>query len=409
MPYITREDGERFVIPSYRDVLNAKQTSLLKKDILLLSKSYGDYITLQRKSPLEYEVAFSPDTGYLLGETIWHQFKKPSDMIYCEVVPNTTEAILVIVKNSSVYLDGSFPLDSIPEELIIFLTQQNNFEIYLYGDAPISEKPVDGKFSFEPTSVKSFTVLEKPVFATLPLLKIYQLQLVEPVLKAHGIGVFPARQLLTTVVVVFLLWLAWSYLSTPKKEVVVANQVNPYALFNSALASPYPDQEVQQLQIIFKKLFTMPGWIANHVDYAKGTALITVHSIGGKIENLFQWAKENGMTVSFKQTGVYLSTNTKVKRRPLPLHIYPIKQVIGIFIDKLSAVYPGNHMKLSEFNIKGAFTDVTLTITADDISPDIFVLIGNQFKDLPFVLQEVKMDIDNGSLTGSITIDALGN
>ena len=75
----------------------------------MLSQSYGEYITLQRKGVFKYEVAFSPDTGYLLGESIWHNFKRPMDMIYCEAIPNTTEAILVIVKEGSVYLDGSFP------------------------------------------------------------------------------------------------------------------------------------------------------------------------------------------------------------------------------------------------------------------------------------------------------------
>ena len=148
MSYITREDGEHFVIPSYRDVITSKQKSFIKKEILLLSQSYGEYITLQKKNDNQYEVAFSPDTGYLLGESLWHYFKRPLDMIYCEAIPNTTEAILVIVKNGSVYLDGSFPLDSIPEELVVFLTQQNNFEICIYGDVPISQTPEIGKFSF---------------------------------------------------------------------------------------------------------------------------------------------------------------------------------------------------------------------------------------------------------------------
>ena len=141
MPYITRDDGEHFVIPSYRDVLSAKQKSQLKKDILLLSQSYGEYITLQRKNAAQYEVTFSPDTGYLLGESIWHHFKRPLDMIYCEVIANTAEAILVIVKEGSVYLDGRFPLEGIAEELVVFLTQHNQFEIYIYGDVPIAQTP----------------------------------------------------------------------------------------------------------------------------------------------------------------------------------------------------------------------------------------------------------------------------
>lgn len=194
MPYITREDGVHFVVPSYRDVITVKSSSVAKKEILLLSSNYGQYITLQAKGPIQYEIACSPDTGYLLGESIWYYFKRPLDMIYCEAVPNTTEAILVIVKDGSVYLDGSFPLDAIPEELVIFLTQQNHFQIYVYGDVPISESPQEGKFSFEPSSVKSFSELDSPVFPSLPLYKTYQLQLVDQVLKTHGIGVLPIQK-----------------------------------------------------------------------------------------------------------------------------------------------------------------------------------------------------------------------
>ena len=129
MAYITRDDGVQFVIPSYRDVITMKSASGLKKEILTLSSSYGEYITLQQKSTVQYEVAFSPDTGYLLGESIWHHFSRPIDMVYCEAVPNTTEAILVIVVAGSVYLDGRFQIDSIPDELVVFLTQKNNFDV----------------------------------------------------------------------------------------------------------------------------------------------------------------------------------------------------------------------------------------------------------------------------------------
>src|SRR5580692_9804853 len=130
MPYITRDDGEHFVIPSYRDVLGYTNKAQLKKDILALSEKYGQYITLQKRGP-KYEAAFSPDAGYLLGECVWLHFKRPLDMIYCEIVPNKAEALLVVVKEGSIYLDGQFPIDGIAEELIVFLTQQNQFAIYI--------------------------------------------------------------------------------------------------------------------------------------------------------------------------------------------------------------------------------------------------------------------------------------
>jgi len=216
MAFITREDGVHFVIPSYRDVLVAKK-SAVQSEVMALSQNYGEYITMQRKGPEQYEVAFSPDTGYLLGETVWHYFNRPMDMIYCEAIPNTTEAILVIVKSGSVYLDGSFPKESIPEELVIFLTQQNNFEIYVYGDVPISEKPEEGKFSFEAASVKSFKKLDEPAFKNLPLLKAYNFQLVDIVIKEQGIGVFPVKEVVIGAIGLVIGWYLISTIFFGKK------------------------------------------------------------------------------------------------------------------------------------------------------------------------------------------------
>src|SRR5688572_7090824 len=218
MAYLTREDGERFIITSYRDVLSAKKLSLLRREIMLLSANYGEYITLQRKNINQYEVAFSPDPGYLLGESIWAFFKRPPDLIYCEAIPNTFEAILVIVKSGSVYLDGVFPLDVIQDELVIFKTQQNNFEIYVYGDVPISASIEENKFTFATSSVKSFTILDTPVFSTLPTTKAFQLLPVNQVLKAKGIGVLPLKKILTFIAIIIGLWLAWMFFPESKKE-----------------------------------------------------------------------------------------------------------------------------------------------------------------------------------------------
>lgn len=410
MPYITREDGERFVIPSYRDVLSAKNKTSLKRDILLLSQSYGEYITLQKKTPTQYEVAFSPDIGYLLGESVWQYFKRPLDMIYCEAIPNTTEAILVIVKAGSVYLDGSFPLDSIPEELVIFLTQQNNFEIYIYGDVPISQTATPGKFSFDANSVKSFNVLEKPIFSSLPLLRMYQLQPVEIVLSAQGIGVFPTRQLITGVVVVALLYGAWSYLTSgPAKVVEVQPEQNPFQPYIEALRTAEPSAEIDAFTQALQVFLTVPGWTTKHVEYGRPNVTATMVSEGGEVRDLMNWAEKNNMAVTIKPDGVYLSRMLRLENRRFPAKIYPVKDVIATFIDKLSKVYPGNHLKLNDFESKGVFTNVQVTVMVDAITPVLLTLIGKQFKDLPFSLQSIVFDIDQGSLTGTIIIDALGN
>ena len=412
MAYLTREDGERFVIPSYREVLSAKQKSVLKRDILTLSQSYGEYITLQQKTPMQYEVAFSPDTGYLLGETVWHQFNRPQDMIYCEAVPGTTEAILVIVKGGSVYLDGSFPAESIPEELIIFLTQQNNFEIFIYGDVPISQTPQEGKFNFEPSSVKSFTVLESPIFATLPLLKIYRLQLVEPVLKAHGIGVLPIKQFIILVAGLFILWMAWSYFVKPAPEaevVVTAPTANPYQPYYEALTTPAPEEEIKQFVSKINLLFTMPGWVPKTIVYEKGIMTAGVISGGSKVEALFQWANRNGLMVNIRKEGFYVAIGLNVKKRPRPSQIYPIKDVIANFTDRLSKQSILECMTLADFSNKTVYTQDDIEIKVENVTPVLFALIGQQLKDLPFALKKITVEVKNGSLSGSIVIQALGS
>lgn len=411
MSYITREDGEHFVIPSYRDVLAAKNKTQLKKDILVLSQSYGEYITMQAKGPNQFEVAFSPDTGYLLGESIWHYFKRPADLIYCEAIPNTTEAILVIVKSGSVYLDGSFPIESIPEELVIFLTQENSFEIYINGDVPISETPEEGKFSFEAGSVKSFTVLEQPVFPTLPLLKIYQLRLVDQVLKSYGIGVFPLKPLLMLILLGILGWMLWSYLSRPEEvEVVAGPQVNPYQIYNDTLASPAPELELKKFIDALKTLYTMPpGWVPKSVTYSKGKVVALAQSSGNTTRALFDWAQQHNGSVDIKTDGMYVNLGFTLANRPIPKSIYPLKEVIAIFVDRLAGVYPGNHLKLGEFTAKGPFTEVLLTVEVTDVTLINLDLIMKQVVGLPFVLQDIKLTVAKGVFSGSIIFNALGS
>ncbi|MHB1221551.1 MAG: hypothetical protein ACYC0J_06120 [Gammaproteobacteria bacterium] len=409
MSYITREDGEHFVIPSYRDVLSSKRKSQLKKDILALSQSYGEYITLQQKNSLQYEVAFSPDTGYLLGESIWQYFKRPLDMIYCEAVPNSQEALLVIVKAGSVYLDGSFPLDSIPEELIIFLTQQNNFEIYTYGDVPLVEHPTDGKFAFEETAVKSFTVLDKPVFPDLPLLKIYQLQLVDTVLKAHGIGTLPLRPILTAVAFVVLAWFAWSHFTAPSTEEVQTVAVDPYQPYYDALSMPSPAEQIEMAMDNLDSTFSIPGWQPVNIEYANGILTIAMQSIGSKVEMLFEWANQHKAEVLVKVDSINLMMNMRLNNRVAAKAIYPTREVVGALIDRIATVYPGNVLQLASINAKGGYSDIPMNIKIEQATPLVIRMIGNQLHGLPVVLQGMKMTVKDGQLTGSISIDVLGS
>lgn len=409
MAYITREDGERFVIPSYRDVLSAKNKNQLKKDIHLLSQNYGEYITMQKKNAMQFEVAFSPDVGYLLGETVWQHFQKPDDLIYCEAIPGSTEVILTIVKDGSVYLDGSFPTENVQEELIVFLTQDAHFEIFTYGDVPIVDSPEDGKFSFDPKSVKSYTILDQPTFQKLPLIPSYKLKLVDTVLKQHGIGVTPILPILGIVGVIAGIYFAWSSMHAPEQEVVVQAVVaNPYQEYINAMKAPLANVEIGDFNKVLKTLLFVPGWQANTINYASGSLTATMTSNGGTIKSLYTWARDHGFTVSIMPTGFVLNKSLSLDVVDRSDTISNLDKVMALLMDKIFEVNPGDTIKVGEIKENKVFRTAKIDVALNGYAPLYLDLVTEQFAGLPLIVKSIKGAISNGIFTGTISLTALG-
>ena len=410
MPYIAREDGEHFVVPSYREAVVAKGASAVKRDIVSLSNNYGQYIAIQSKGPLRYEVAYSPDTGYLLGESIWYFLNRPFEMIYCEAIPDTTEVILVIVKEGSVYLDGRFPADGVQEELVSFLTKENQFAIYVYGNVPLSKTPEPDKFSFEEHSVKSFTVLEAPILKTLPLYKQYQLQLVEVALKAQGIGTLPVMKITIVGVLAIGLLSVIIHFSTRSAPLPTISFIDPYSSYTIALSSPAPGPEIQAFVDKMQTLFTLPGWAPTNIKYANGSFVVDVASHGSNINTLLEWAGRNHATVDLGSKNMTLSMTNVLKNRSAPRVIYPLKQIVIHFLDRLALVYPGNHVMFAAFANKGQYSTTTLTINIENFSPAAIRALSEICDMVSLVLTNISLTVnDDGLLSGSLNFAALGN
>ena len=410
MAYVTREDGEHFVVPAYRDLLTGKGKAL-HDQVQALSKNYGHYVILQHKQANQYEVALSPDMGYLLGESIWHYFNKPTDLVYCEAIPNTTEVLLVVVQGNTVYLDGNFAAEHITDELIIFLTQKNNFDIYVYGDVPISETQAEGKFTFPSESTKSFHILDTPALSKLPLLNIYQLQPIEKILRSSTFALPSAKK--TTILLIILVilgWQGWSWLTTATAPPPAPEpQENPYKDYYTALTSPSPEQELEEFFLQAKRLLAMPGWMAGDIQYSQGKLTTVVTSSGSKIATLLTWAENNKITATLNQNNITLTIEVKPPpRRPLPTKIYPLQAIIARLTDRIATIYPGNHLQLSTITDKGSYKITTITINFADISPMVFKLIGLQLKGLPFTLKSISLKIGS-NFSGAILVDAFGN
>jgi hypothetical protein len=415
MPYVTREDGERFVIPSYRDTLSAKKTSLLKKEIKLLSSNYGEYITLQRKTTSTYEIAFSPESGYLLGECVWNYFKRPYDMIYCEAIPNTTDAILVIVKSGTVYLDGSFPVDSIPEELVIFKTQNTSFSIFISGDVPISHQQEDGKFSFDESSIRSFDVLEQPVFPTLPTVKAFQLQLVDVVLKNYGIGVLPVKNLVIALVAIGLAYMGYSYLTAHKEistSFTMVAAVNPYQGYIDELTSPDPSKEIHELSNVVELLYSVPGWLPTSLVYDPGFpahATVTMESTGGRLQILNDWVDRNNASLNITPSGAFVTIIVPTSKRSEPTTITHMQSLFIALTDRLSYLLPPDSLHIGNMTQKKSYTEAIINVDAAKVTPIVLDMLGQYIQGLPLVLNKFTLRLTDGQLTGTITFTALGN
>lgn len=409
MSHITRDDGVNFVIPSYRDVLTVKSKKAVQGEVISLGKRYGDYLAMQRKSQVQYDVAFSPDGGYLLGESVWQHFNKPVDMIYCESIANTTEVILVIVKGGNVYLDGNFPVDSVQDELLIFLTQQNEFEIYTYGNVPISETQQDGKFCFDASSVKSFKVLDESAFKNLALIDAYQLKLIDITLHEHGIGSLPVKQLaivLSPIILIMVLVIAIITLKPEPQEVQI--EPNPYQLYVDQMVAPYPDQLIEMFVDKLQLLYSAPGWYVATIKYQSGEIAASMKSSGSSIESLMAWSDAHGLTVRINPSGVFVAANIDAISRQKPKLVYPTTQTLAIFLDRLAKVYPGNNVSLEIIQVPRPVSSYSMKIAVTGLTPMTLRLIGEQTKGLPLILEDITLSSPGALLEGRIILRAMG-
>jgi hypothetical protein len=91
-----------------------------------------------------------------------------------------------------------------------------------------------------------------------------------------------------------------------------------------------------------------------------------------------------------------------------PNSIYDLKEVISNLIDKISYILPGNSIKIDNIVNKNKFSEATIAINFNGITPTTFALIGEQFKKLPLVLTGVTISVSDDNLSGNIQLKALG-
>jgi hypothetical protein len=386
----------------------------------LLSVTYGEYVSLQRHGIAQFDLIFSHEPGYVFGECVWDYLQRPHNLIYCELSPNN-EVYLVVVKDYSVYIDGIYSLEDVPQELLVFTTAQDvKFDIYTYGNVPISVSDEPGKVCFKKELVQSFTVLKESLITILPGLAAYRFQPVEELLRQQGAYVAPAKYV---VIFIVLLIAGIGYYikanpSTSPETAAVVDVINTYVPmavpnffndYNQALMSPDPTFIAKIVLFKASEVMGLMGWNLTSFTYQDNTIVFQLESSGTNSAYLLGWARAHNYTVALNGNTSTLTTNIVVTdKRAIPTEIFPLKQLLSLMND-----YTGNFLQSSSVAV-GAVVDhvyykeSNFTIGFNDLSPEILLLLIRQFSKVPVVLLSMSINFDDG-FSGNVVFQVLGN
>ncbi len=408
MPTLKRDDGVQFAIQTYRELLNTQKASLVKQELRLLAKNHGSYVRLFQKDKHQSEAVFSRDPGYLFGESVWEYFGRPNDLVYCELLGDSHYAAVVVVRAGSVYLDSKMPIASIPDEFTTLIAGANQYDIYIFGDVPISDKEDKGYFYFPPEFTKSFNRLDRGAIDELPTTEALQLQPLEMALRSEQLGKkMPIGMLLLIAVVI--LGVGW-WVFTPKIETVVqkpVEQTNPWQLLENTLSSPKPIENLAAFNTVFTLVNSVSGWEPVSIKATGNSYLIKMNTLGGGVKELQTWAAKHNVTVNLTQQGVDLNYVLPLTDRSKTIFMN-LQDALADVIDNMNKVLPTKSVALQASTKSGLTQEMKATVTYTNISPDILTLIGRAMTNLPVRVDNIETTISNGALSGNIQLTVVG-
>jgi hypothetical protein len=419
MPALTRQDGVQFAVYTYRETLGAKNMATFRREAMMLSRENGQYARFFSLDTGEIEAVFSRDPGYLLGESIWQHFDNPYDFIYCEALPDGENAILVVIRSGSVYLDAEVPLYNLADEFISLVSGDNRYQIYIYGDIPLAEYASDEKFAFDPAMVESFTELTEPVFPTLTLYDNYKLL---PLDEALADLRLPNQGLAKNIVLIIFLaivgYVGWKMFG-PKPEAPVATVApvtapkvtpqNPYQAYQTALATPSPSDQLMMIVANIQQLLTIPGWTPTNMNFTDNQLSFNLQTVGGTLELLLAWVKNNNITLQASTGKAVIVYPLNIASRSVPTTIYNLRDTVALLYDDINRVLPGGTVIIGSTTDQANYRQVPLTINLASVSVSMLVLLAKELQNFPVVMSSCTLTIDDGIISGNLQLQVLGS
>lgn len=419
MTKITRNDGVNFIIPDYREELSNKKISVLKNEIGMLSKNYGEFIYIQKNLDDSFDVAFSNEPGFLLAESVAKYIKTSDNFIYIERLKNSDNVLFITMKNGKIQIDTQISLEAIHDEFIIIQAEQKPFDIFIYGEIPITNKEEETDKIFVGVIAKSFTILEKSAFENLGRYSEFELKPVNDAFLSAGLVGKDNKKMMISVsaivIILVIIWLIWPSQKAPpvKQQSQAISTKSEYYDYVQTLKVAGPMAQINGLLEFLQKLQDMPGgWQTTSITVNQNTIQVELKNIGnlGNLEELHAWASSKGISMFINNQAANLNFITAYPRRPEVHDIYSTQEILRVLIDRLKPVLNNSLINVSTEISSGNYKELSLTINVSDASFDTLDIISKQFSGLPLLFTNANlMQGKTGLLSGTINIIIVGN
>ncbi|MBY0378415.1 MAG: hypothetical protein K2Q33_07630 [Gammaproteobacteria bacterium] len=414
MARLTRYDNVEFVVLTYRELLTAESAGMVKREIQLLAAENGQYVKcFQREQGVE--AIFSKDSGYLLAESVWDHFGEPDNLIYCEELPGGNNAVLVVIRGGTVFLDTEVNQRNLMDELAAISLGSVAYQIKLFGDLPIGEER--DQFQFPRQNIDKIEWVEASVFLALKPKEEYALGSVKQAFASLGYTQAALKKLFIFLVVLgvigFIGWWIFKPSSAPPPPPVVEGPPppppDPYQAFKQALMTPAPATIVEDLINTLNNAYGIPGWTPQSLSLTGSAATVTLSKDGGNAGILLAWKRSHpDVQLSINTGQAVLTYTVDAPPRSTPEVIYKLPDLLANFYDELNAKFPGSTVSVGAINAADHYQQSTITLGFNDQSPDSLMVLVDVLKGLPVVLNSVTMTVSNGLISGQLVIQLIG-
>lgn len=414
MPVVTRDDGTQFAVFTYRELVLSKKGSDLVEELEAMEEQHGSYARFFIQATGDYEVVFSKDPGYLLGESIWEHFDRPYNLIFCETVPDTEDVMLIVIRGGAVYLDQVVTIDNLVDEFVSLSADGIQYEIYTYGELPIAVRPEGDKFVLDASSVKSFKRLTSPVLHSLILDDDLKLIPVDEAIEELDLPSSNLTQYIIGFIVLGIIAFGVIKFLTPEEVVIAPTKVwappptDPWGGYKQALQTPAPNKQVLEVVQDTLHLITIPGWEPTKIDFNGLVARATLNSNGASSDILVAWVRESHDILEVTGGKARVTMPSNVPARDEPTKIYSIRDMVTRVYDGLNLILPSGSVSIGDTVDEGNYVATDIGISFSGITTSVLILIAEQLEGLPIVLESMNFSIQNGLLTGTMQLKVLG-